>query len=201
MKTIFFCLTATALLGAITACSDSSDSSNTKPPTEAGVGQAYTNAAYCMTALASGDPAKAHRFALATIAGGNSTVTFEMTPLLSGATKLDTAQTIGSIVTLADIAVAKSGAFDYVSPTGKIIEIPGEANPISGSRIMLERLDLSGKIDSSAPKYCGSFVAKIIEPAALKGSDVAATCLFYKLSPGDMLPVATAADYTACSSN
>ncbi len=187
------------------ACSGSNSSTSGSPaPTvssDGGTGRPYTHVASCMTALASGSPQNAHRFAVAVIYDqGLAKATFELTPLTVGTAKLEAAQVVGEVITLADFAVARiNGAFSYESPMGAKLEIPGDANPISGSRIILEKLDMSGKINLTTPSFCGRFVAKIIEPVTLKGNDISAVCVFEKKAVGDATPVLKTSDFDACT--
>ena len=194
------CSLSVVLVALIVAACGGTTSTPTPTAAATGAHQPYTHVASCLTALALGSPQNAHRFAVAVLPNADRTqLTLEMTPVRVKAPTLIDADVLGDLITLADIPVSKSGLFSYSSPAGSNLQIPGDANPLSGARIILEKLDMSGKLDTSAPRFCGSFVAKIIEPVTLKGNDISAVCVFEQKTLGSALPVLTNADFDACS--
>ena len=63
-------------------------------------------------------------------------------------------------------------------------DIPGVANPITGSAIQAEGLTIAAKVKAKE-KFCADFSTKLIKPYT---SDVVAECLFLNLAEGAAIP-------------
>jgi len=127
-----------------------------------------------------------------------TTVTFEENPDGSGGTmslmlqplSLDPGQTttprqpVGEVLEIVDVPVSADGAFTI--DVMEMIEIPGEANPITGSPIVVDRLILDGSIQSE-DVFCGIADGHVLSPldTPLTGSTFAAE----RVPAIDMLPL------------
>ena len=142
----------------------------------------------CLPSIGGGDPAKALRF-VATIAvtkdtpeAETGTAVFTLTPLLIPATSIS--QTTGaSFTTAAPVAftVGQPSTLDF----GDGVSVPGEANPISMSEILLNSAQMVTRIKT--PTYtCAELNGQAVKPlqidlAAATSIDV---CLFDRIPDG-----------------
>ena len=221
MKNLFMTFGSLALVAAAVACGDDDSSkpvitndsgvTDTGTNTDGGTSDTgtttptFTHAAFCLTNLAQGNPAGAHRFAVKATSGGTTaapTMTFDLTPIKVKAAgqpdTLSTSNTVGSKITLPNVAIGADGSFQFKAPEGVTTAIPGEANPLSGQNIVLKSLDLKGKV-AAAPTFCGNFTAVGVEPGTIKDQPLSANCIFAKLNDGDTLPSFKKDEFDACA--
>jgi|GEM_PF-6704943 len=103
-------------------------------------------------------------------------------PLTAKKTTFAAADIVGSPIDLPQSAVDKEGVAN--TTTTATFDIPGVANPITGSAIQAEGLTIAAKVKAKE-KFCADFSTKLIKPYT---SDVVAECLFLNLAEGAAIP-------------
>lgn len=128
----------------------------------------------CLLQVGAGDPAKAIRFAgkILAISGGLRFVYLQ--PLKTTAASL--ADTVGPVLQGESESMASDG--DPVS-FGQVV-IPGEANPISGSQLVVLDAALRLVIAGPESRPCAELDGKLIQPVQMELGDPSSvdTCLF-----------------------
>lgn len=173
---------------------------DSKPPTQAVEG---LYVATCITVLSSSAD-NVLRFYTKTkftpdAATGGGKLTMNMTPLKGYADGKAiqpkcacTSETLGSTLNVTDAPVDKSGKFN--ANLGKI-DLPPEANGISGRTITLDPIILDGRFSESG--FCSILSGKVTAPIqiALDASDPRNICLFVPIKDGDTVPTYKDADF------
>jgi hypothetical protein len=103
-------------------------------------------------------------------------------PLTAKKTTFAAADIVGSPIDLPESPVDKEGVAN--ASTKATFDIPGIANPITGSAIQAEGLTIAAKVKAKE-KFCADFSTKLIKPYT---SDVTAECLFLNLAEGAAIP-------------
>jgi hypothetical protein len=147
--------------------------------------------AICMTELAP-TVATSLRFSVATTytapTAGTGKVKMIFTPLAKGKTTYSAADKLGSPIELPEAVIDANG--EGSAETNAAFSIPGEANPISGSLIVGDRMFVAPKI-TAKDKFCGNFSVRISKPF---NSTPNAACLFFAVNEGDAIPPLVDAD-------
>jgi hypothetical protein len=175
---------------------------DTKPPDTA------TEALYvgvCVTALAAKDPAQALRFYTETkytpgTGGADGKVTMIVSPLQGWdkakndyitPTAVSKANIRGPAITVPDVPVkAADGRFTANLGT---INLPGEANSISGRDAVIVTAVLDGKF--GVGEFCSTLGGNLTVPYAYTFNPKENTCLFIKVNEGDPVPTRASAQF------
>ena len=174
---------------------------DTKPP------ETVTDALYigiCVTTLAGKDPAQALRFYTETkytpVPGSDGKLTMTVTPMHGwDKTKNDyitpsavsKANTRGKGITVTDVPV-KSSDGRFTANLGTI-NLPGEANSISGRDAVIANLVLDGKF--GVGEFCSTLGGNLTVPYAYTFNPKENTCLFIKVNEGDPVPARDATQF------
>lgn len=163
------------------------------PPTEAVEGLYY---GACLSALSSGDTVRVLRFYTKTKftpgASAGGTLDLELFPLKAWdkanndvlpveQSKVAESEIRGKAVTAKAMAV--DGAGKFVAELGTIT-MPGEANPITGRDIVIEKVVLRG-IFGDGPRFCSSLEGQITSPINQPLLAKDNICIFAKAKDGD----------------
>ena len=171
------------------------------PPTEATEGLYY---GACYSELALGQVTNVLSFYTKTkftpdAAGGQLELTIEALKFenLAPPAKVSREGITGGIIPAPAAAVNAEGQFTLSLGT---VSVPGDANPISQSEVLIENAQLQGRF--AAAQFCGRLTGFVVKPAAAsRNLDIEKNfCQFRPIKDGDDTPVLTRADFqpSAC---
>ena len=180
---------------------DASPPPDAAPPAQAVEGL-YFGA--CFSQLAAGRTDRVLRFYTTTKfvpSAGGGALSLEITPLKlpAGAITDETfgkASTTGQAFAVKDAVVDSAGVF---TATFGNVDVPGNANPISGREIKLENTVFKGRF-ADPKKFCTQLSAQVVQPVQQALDGPANICLFIEAKEGDKYLDPAKADYV-CNVN
>jgi len=150
----------------------------------------------CLTRLAAGRVDRVFRFYTEVQfvptkgpgGGLSGSIELSMTPLRLGPvqgppTMVSREQTVGTTVKM--VATTNSAGV-YGSGTFGTLNIPAEANPISGRLIVIENAASPGRF--GAGKFCSQLSGEVVEPTIITFIGNENTCIHFPVKSGDPLP-------------
>ncbi len=158
--------------------------------------------AACLTQLAAGRVDDVfHFYAESSFTAGTvaapGKLSIAMTPLKLGASggapaAVSKSGTTGTAASFANTSLASTGRFS--GDLGSVV-IPGNANPISGSEVVIELAVLDGKHAAPPARFCSRLSGEVTKPVALTLVPANNTCIFIKVTDGAPPPALTSTDF------
>lgn len=144
--------------------------------------------AVCYSDLMAGNLVKTLRFA-AQVAPqvGAGSVSITLYPLAKDGRTVSQASSLGPPLVFSNVSLGANGAFSTSLAT---VDIPGGANPFSGSDVTFSPFALAGNYKADAP-FCAGLVSKITKPIT---NDFSGTCLFVPQGTGDGFGISVSGD-------
>lgn len=146
----------------------------------------------CLTALAVGDKSKVLRFYAASRSSGD-TLTLDLTPLKTSATKVSKAQSVGTPNTTSTGLATDTGRFNAVFSQ---VYVDGSANPFIDRPLTIAPMTLEG--DKEAGRFCAKLGGAITAPIQQRLDPSTDVCVFVPVNEGDAVPPVQASEY-ACT--
>jgi hypothetical protein len=151
--------------------------------------------ALCVSKLASGDPEQALRFYTQVKAG--AALELRMTPLLGWAEGAPVSPPTVSTTYLRGtpfVVTASRGQGGRFTASAGTVNLPGEANSVSGRALTITNLVLDGKT-SGGSRFCSTLSGTMTDPYAYEFKASENTCLFVAVADGAALPKVPANEF------
>lgn len=151
----------------------------------------------CLSELAAGQPSKVFNFWVETTSGDGK-LTMRLQPLIminqAPPPTVTKSGTIGAVLPSLPADIDAGGHAMLVLET---ITIPGAANPITGSDVVITSTLIETRFVSTKTKFCGRLGGSLVKPeaAARELKPAENVCRFVPIVDGQTTPTFTAADF------